>query len=450
VRTVVLAYRPGEPLLRALRDVRSAVNQLVPDWRAHPEETRFEVTRRSYRELRPRYGHLASTWSVVACNESSATLRCWDKMLRRARRHDPEKFEKLRNKLPHRRNLKASLGRDLYRIRDSVLDITINPDQHVSVDLSTTQNPLFWRYLLESQGRFGLAVTDRKLIFNFRIPHDQRVVPDSVGIDLNMPTADLATSDGAIDSVDLTGITRIQGAMARKRDKIKRKISKDQHSRDRVLGRYRGRERNRVTPLLHQAANELLAKVGNRNIIFEDLTGTTEELLKDRARWKNRKNPEVDRRRLSAWTHGRLQQIVSYKSNTAVLQVNPRGTSSECPQCGGVVHHPSWRRSDCVNCQSSWHRDRAAAIVILSRGLEVLRGAAPPPRARDALREAAAWRPGVDDESDSGPTTPPTNGDDAKSDNPESGSSGMEYPCIASARALEGPGPRMGFHTRSV
>jgi hypothetical protein len=94
--------------------------------------------------------------------------------------------------------------------------------------------------------------------------------------------------------------------------------------------------------------------------------------------------------------------------------VNPRGTSSECPQCGGALHHPSWRRSDCANCQSSWHRDRAAAIVILSRGLGVLRGAAPPPRARDALREAAAWRPGVDDKSSSGPTTLPTNGDDAK------------------------------------
>ncbi|MGA7861415.1 MAG: hypothetical protein WCB19_06115, partial [Thermoplasmata archaeon] len=74
----------------------------------------------------------------------------------------------------------------------------------------------------------------------------------------------------------------------------------------------------------------------------------------------------------------------------------------------------SWRRGDCGSCQGSWHRDRAAAIVILDRGLDVLRGAAPPPSARNALLEAASWRPAVDDESTLGPTTRPTKEDDAK------------------------------------
>ncbi|MCI4347154.1 MAG: zinc ribbon domain-containing protein [Thermoplasmata archaeon] len=414
VRTVIVPYTPEGPLLRALSDIRAAANELIRDWRAHPDESRFEATRRSYRELRPRYAHLASHWSLAACNEASATLRSWDKMLRRARRHDPEKFEKLRKILPHRKLLKASLPRELYRLHGKVLDIAIRPDHHLRIDLSETRNPLFWRYRTESQGEFGLAVTDRKLVFNFRVPRDQPVVAESAGVDLNMPSADFATSDGIVDSVDLTEITRIQGAMARKREKVQRAIPTDRKAQHRVVGRYRNRERNRVTPLLHRAANELLTKLGDRNIIFEDLTETTEELLKERRQWRGRKNPEVARRSLSAWTHGRLQRIVGYKSNTAVLRVDPRGTSSECPQCGGVLHHPSWRRSDCANCQGSWHRDRAAAIVILSRGLGVLRGAAPPPRARNALREAAAWRPGVDDESRSGPTTPPMNGDDAK------------------------------------
>ena len=421
VRTVVLPYAPDRPLLRALGDVRSAVNILVRDWEAHPEESRFEATRRSYRELRPRYGHLASGWSLVACNETNATLRAWDRMLRRARRHDPEKFARLRKALPHRQRLKASLTRDLYRLQGAFLEITLRPGAHVRIELSAVRNPLFGEYLAASHGEFGLAVTDRKLIFNFRVPHEQPVVEDSAGIDLNMPSADFATSDGLLSSVDLTEITRVQGAMARKRQSVQWTIPKDKTAQHRVLGRYRRRERNRVRPLLHRAANELLEKVGHRNIISEDLTMTTEELLKRRKRIQpprpptpREENAQEARRRLSAWTHGQLQRIVAYKSDTAVLWVNPRGTSHECPGCGGALHHPSWRHSVCVNCQGSWHRDRAAAIVILERGLGVLRGAAPPPSARNALRESALWRPGVDDTSRSGPPTPSRTGDDAK------------------------------------
>jgi putative transposase len=336
-------------------------------------------------------------------------------MLRRARRDDPVKFGKLQRTLPCRRRLKASLPRDLYRIRDRFLDVTIRPDHHIQVDLSVFRNPLFWRYLSESGGEFGLAVTDRKLIFNFRVPHDQPLVAESAGIDLNMPSADLATSDGIVDSVDLREITRIQGAMARKRERIQRTTRLDQRAQRRVLRRYDTRERNRVKPLLHRAANELLRRVGNRNVIFEDLTDTIHDVLNGRKlRQKSRRDGE-GRRRLSAWTHGQLQRIVSYKARTAVVRVNPGGTSSTCPQCGGALHHPSWRRSDCGNCQGAWHRDRAAAIVILDRGLDVLRGAAPPPSARNALLEAASWRPEVDEKSTTpGPATTPMNEDDAK------------------------------------
>jgi putative transposase len=411
---VVISYAPPEPLLRALRDVRSGVNKLVRDWRTHPEETRFEATRRSFRELRPRLRHLASHWSLAICNETSATLRAWDRMLRRASRCDPDKFERLRGQLPRRKRLKASLHRSQYRVDGATLDITLRPDQHVRIDLSPIRNPLFWRHWKENKGEFGLAVTDRKLVFNFRIVHEQPVVDWSAGVDVNMPTADLATSDGLIDSVDLRAITRIQGAMARKRLKIQRTIPTDRKAQDRVVARYRGRERRRVTPLLHRAANELIEKVGPRNLIFEDLSSTTEDLLKEKKQRRKTDSDADRRRRLSAWTHGQLQRIVTYKARTAVVRVNPRGTSSTCPQCGGALHHPSWRRSDCGNCQGSWHRDRAAAIVILDRGLDVLRGAAPPPSARNALLEAATWRPEVDEPSALGPTTKPMNEDDAK------------------------------------
>ena len=168
----------------------------------------------------------------------------------------------MRKRLPDRQRLKASLPRKLYRLHGKELDVTLLPDHHIHIDLSAVRNPPFWRYLEVSNGEFGLAVTDQKLVFQFRVRHDQPLVQQSAGIDINMPSADWATSDGLVDSVDLSAIPRIQGAMARKREQIQKAVPTDWKARDRLMRRYRGRERNRVMPFLHRAANELLEKVG--------------------------------------------------------------------------------------------------------------------------------------------------------------------------------------------
>ncbi|HZY69678.1 MAG TPA: transposase [Thermoplasmata archaeon] len=310
----------------------------------------------------------------------------------------------MRSALPRRSRLKASLHPAQYRIRDNLLDITIHRRRHVTIDLSAVRNPLFARYLRESKGKFGLSVTDRFLLFHFHTAEAKLAASGAVGVDVNMPSADFATSDGSVGSVDLRPVTRVQGAMARKRASIQRAISKDLRHQRAVLRRYGRRERNRVTPLLHAAANQLLGAAGPRNIIFEDLRETTEELLQQ-------PGPPDQRRRLSVWTHGRLQRIVRYKSRTQVVRVNPRGTSSECPRCGGPLAHPSWRRATCGHCQVDYHRDRMAAVAILSRGESVLWGAAHPPNALNALLEAARWRP--DDERRSGPAGEAMKGDEA-------------------------------------
>jgi putative transposase len=284
------------------------------------------------------------------------------------------------------------------------LDLTVHRERHVSIDLSGVRNPLFHRYLRESKGEIGLSVTDRFLLLHFHTAESANVREESIGVDINMPTMDFATSDGQVGSVDLRPITRIQGAMARKRASVRRAISKDRRHQRAVLRRYRGRERRRVTPLLHAAANQLLAAAGDRNIILEDLTLTTDQLLKGGG------SPD-QRRRLSSWTHGQLYRFVTYKSHTRVVRVNPRGTSSECPRCGGPLAHPSWRRATCGNCQVDYHRDRMAAVAILSRGSSVLGGAAHPPNALHELLESARWRP--DDESRAGPVGDVLKGDEA-------------------------------------
>lgn len=405
MRTVSIPYRPDPLLLRALFDVRSIVNRLIPQWRGRPEETRFDATKRSYQELRGTYSHLGSKWSLIACNETSATLNSWDRMLRRARSVDPKRYDRLRLACPRRVRLKVSLHSEQYRLKGRVLDITVHPSQHVLIDLSGVKNPLYERYLRASVGKFGLSLTDHYLLFHFHTPQEADLARETVGIDLNMPSMDFASSDGLFGTIDLRPIGRIQGAMSRKRASIQRAISKDLRHQQAVLRRYHRRERNRVTPLLHAAANTLISTVGARNIVFEDLQGSVSTLIKE-------VGSAEQRRRLTAWAFDRLQRIVSYKARTRVVRVNPRGTSSECPRCGGRLAHPSWRRATCECCEGDFHRDRMAAITILSRGQLALWGAALPPNALNELLEAARWRP--EDGAPTDPTSGPMKKDEAK------------------------------------
>lgn len=406
-------------------DVRAAVNSLWPDWRNHPEESRFSATKRSYRIIRTRYPHLSSAWAVVIANETSAVLRAWDRSLRRAMREDSERFERMRLSGPRRRGLKASLHSSLISFRAGHLRLTLHAQRHVEIELLRVCNPLFARYGQESAWNFGLTVTPNRLLFHFRIPVARLNPTGVIGVDLNFENAVLAGTDGRVEAADLTSILRIQDQMARKRASIQRHISKDLRHQRAVLRRHPKRERYRVDAQLHRITNHLQGRIGERIVVVEDLRGIGESALA-----RAHRSPR-GRRRLANWTHGRMVYMLAYKLRTPMVRVNPEGTSQECPRCGGHTALPREdgtmrrgpnvprrmsRRTICDDCGSEWHRDVAAAIVVLTRGCSILRGAPVPPSARNALLEAAGWRPG--DESLRGLIPEPMNRDDAKLESP--------------------------------
>ena len=435
IGTVTLPHRLEPPLFRALLDLRRAVGFLVPEWKAHPEESRFQATKRTYPLLRYRYGHLAAGWSVTAAHATSAVLNTWDRCLRRARRQDPERFARMQRALPRRRMLKASLHPNLFRWDrpSSHLVITLRPGGHVTIDLSRVTHPLSWRYGTASDWHFGLTRRPKALLFHFRIPRSEEPPNGAVGIDLNFDSVDLAATDGVSARVDRRPITRVQKRMARKRQAVQRALAKDLRHQRAVLRRYGGRERRRVTPLLHRAANELIGKAGPRAIVLENLTDATDTILR---RDSGRRGPELHRR-LSAWAHGRLVEIVSYKARTPIIGVSSEGTSQECPRCGGHLALPSegrdrsarrarmTRQLTCESCGGAWDRDAAAARAVLARGCRLLRGTTIAPSARSALLEAATWRSSEGDGGGRRPgaslTVGPMKGDDAKSDVPTRG-----------------------------
>ena len=77
------------------------------------------------------------------------------------------------------------------------------------------------------------------------------------------------------------------------------------------------------------------------------------------------------RTRLNRWPYSACQKMAEYKSSFKTLYVNPRGTSSECPVCGGKLKHPSWEISKCKKCGAEYDRNRLASLAIVGRGLRL-------------------------------------------------------------------------------
>jgi len=85
---------------------------------------------------------------------------------------------------------------------------------------------------------------------------------------------------------------------------------------------------------------------------------------------------------------GRFVGMIAYKAESAggrLIQVNPRGTTQMCSQCGETVSKDlSQRTHRCPYCGLVMDRDHNAALNILARGREIGRG---PPESRPVEEE---------------------------------------------------------------
>jgi putative transposase len=105
---------------------------------------------------------------------------------------------------------------------------------------------------------------------------------------------------------------------------------------------------------------DLVAELAFRHrsvIILEDL---------EKLRENNKKDKEFNKR-LGLWFYRRIQFCVEYEAmerGLEVVKVNPRGTSSKCPRCGGKPVEDGYRVLRCRKCGFVGDRDVTAAANI--------------------------------------------------------------------------------------
>jgi putative transposase len=127
----------------------------------------------------------------------------------------------------------------------------------------------------------------------------------------------------------------------------------------RAVGRHGERIKNISWDYAHKLG-DLVAELALKHhsaVVLEDLEKIG----------KNGKKNKRFNKRLGLWFYHRIQFCVEYEAmerNLEVIKVDPRGTSSKCPRCGGKLVEDGHRVLRCKKCGFIGDRDVTAAANI--------------------------------------------------------------------------------------
>jgi putative transposase len=270
-------------------------------------------------------------------------------------------------RIPEVKRLAMRIDGELFKVIGGRLRVTLQPFRYVCLPINTSNK----RYEEYSEGRPSeLQLTDSKVCLTFVVREESRKPLGTrlLSSDLNFRSIDMTTTNkqqppaamslSRVETRPLDRIVQIQNDFSRRRERLQKHVSNPQKRRKR-LKETRGRQRNRIKDALHKLSTQMVRDNTDATFVFEDLTHV-------------RKSGEDKGKRfrtyLNRWPYRMYQRFVDYKSANRTLYPDPRGTSSECPVCGGKLGHPTWKVSRCRKCGADYDRNRLASLAILCRG----------------------------------------------------------------------------------
>ena len=207
----------------------------------------------------------------------------------------------------------------LYSYRDGIVRISVRPYQE-SVYIDLKKETWFWDRI-KGVELGELILKEDILIVTVRKKMELKV-ENPMAFDINLLTLD--GYDGEKDySIDIKRIYTIHRVYELKRRRIQQLPNKHK-IQQRLLQKYRAREKNRVNDILHKVAEQL----ADRTIISENLRDFKERIADTTSRTLNRQNSKHD-------YYIKLQRYVEYKAACGYLTtyVNPKLTSRTCSRC---------------------------------------------------------------------------------------------------------------------
>ncbi|RLG00129.1 MAG: transposase [Thaumarchaeota archaeon] len=339
-----------EPLFPTFIDM---VNELLEF--AHKNHiTSFKRLRISkYYEFRRKFPDLPSHYIYTACQMACSIYRAFRKLKRRGRAKD---------------------GKPVFRKSTIMLD-----DHLFSLDLrswiatiATPQGRVKFRllhgqchekfetmklgqgWLVKRGHELWLKVVFRKVV-ELREPNGR-----ALAIDVNENNVTIAFPNGFKQII--TRERPIRTAYFLKRRRVQSAIKYGKR-KQRLLAKYRGREKRRVEDIYHKVANQIIEQALNEDIstiILEKLTHIRRKIHYTRS----------TNGRLHRWSFRRLQTVIEYKAKLAGINVvyeDAYKTSSLCPICGEELSLNGYRELKCRKCGLVADRDVIGAWNLLKR-----------------------------------------------------------------------------------
>ena len=200
------------------------------------------------------------------------------------------------------------------------------------------------------------------VVFHVEVDAVERAGPDSVGVDLGL-TALMALSNG--ETVSRPGWTKRAAKGLRRRQRAVARCkrgSKVRRKRVAALAAYHAKIGNRRRDFCHKLSRDLVDRFGRIAVENLNIKGLAAGMLAKHVHD-------------AAWAQ--IVAMLRYKAESAsceFVEVDPRGTSQTCPECGIIAAKTLATREHRCECGCSLDRDVAAAKIVHLRAFGFIPG----------------------------------------------------------------------------
>ncbi|ABL87317.1 transposase, IS605 OrfB family [Pyrobaculum islandicum DSM 4184] len=375
-----LSWRKFNTLKELVEKYRELVVHLVDYGFKHGVTGQISLRKALYEELRRRHPDLPSHYVYTAAQDAAARVKSFMAL----KREGKAKTEK-----PEIRRISIWLDDHLW-IREGFTAVRVSTHRGwVTIPLWPTRQ--FWRHInegwrLKTQPRLKLDEKRRiaYVYFVFEKVVEEKPAKGVVSVDLN--ENNVAVKAGGRVYILETGIRDITLGYNSRRE-VMQSLKGNRY----VSRALKKNELNKKNDIRRKVANFVVREAERLGaaIAVENLP---REVPKNMI--KNVDDPKLRDRIYKAGFRSMLREIIqkAREHGIPVIKVDPRGTSSTCPRCGGrLVRGPAPRLLLCPHCGWEGGRDVAAVINIERRALE--EGRVPPgPMPNDPTPEVS-WIP---------------------------------------------------------
>jgi putative transposase len=364
---VSFGYEPNDEIRKLLEDFRDMVNFCI-DYAYSKRITSYARLRKGvYEEWKRRWDH-STHFCHSACKIALAMLKTYRKKHREGK--------------PEVKKLFMQLDPMLYRFYGDKIRISVKPRRFIFLELKYGEYQKkfvdAWR---EGKLKTGeVTLNETKIIIPFKKEVDLQNPSDWIAIDVNKSNMTAVSSNPHILKIE-HNLRTIHTTHFNIRRNIQKLGKHKPKTAQRLLKKYAYRERAKAKDLCHKISRVIVdfAKQHGFGILMEDLKG-----IRKRIKYGRGLN-----RRLHTWNFRKLQFYVEYKAKLEGLPVeyvNPKGTSSLCPTCGGRLAPNGYRQLKC-RCGYENDRDITACVNMLR-----MRGAPLPLKATHEANKAEVER----------------------------------------------------------